>query len=119
MEVPEFLEASHEEHFYDLLIEDGSHPGDVERMALFYLIAGNRDLYQKRTSIYDFKEHSIRKCLEKEEVDFSSGMKSLIRLGFNLYNGYMDKQTSPVSLFYNLDEDNKELAMNAIKIRFL
>jgi len=57
----------------------------VERIALFYRVAGNGDLYGKRSFIYDSKEHSIKSdCLRDETVDFSSGMKSLIRLGFNL-----------------------------------
>lgn len=88
MEELTFSIPLHKRQFQNLLAEDDTFPGDTERIALFYIISGNSDLYRKRSYIYDFKKHSIKKCLQNEEVDFSSSMKSLIRLGFNLYNGY-------------------------------
>ena len=109
----------HKTHFQKLLEEDNTYPSDAERIALFYIISGNSDLYGKRSYIYDFKKRGIKKCLQNEDVDFSSSMKSLIRLGFNLYNGYTDNFTSPAKLFYSLDEDNQRLALNAISIRFI
>ncbi|MGB8455106.1 MAG: DUF6075 family protein [Anaerocolumna sp.] len=114
-----FSTSIHKIQFHKLLEEDNTYPSDTERFALFYIIAGNSDLYRKRSYIYDFKTHGIKQCLQNEGVDFSSGMKSLIRLGFNLYNGYEDNSSSPASLFYNLDEDNRIIAMNAISIRFI
>lgn len=115
----EFTVPIHKIQFEKLLEEDNTYPGDKERMALFYIISGNSDLYGKRALIYDFKDHCIKRCLQNEDIDFSSSMISLIRLGFNLYNGYTDHSTSPTSLFYNLDEDNQILALNAISIRFI
>lgn len=120
MREPVFLTQLHKQRFQELLSEDNTYLGDVERIALFYIVAGNGDLYGKRSFIYDSKEHSIkRNCLRDETVDFSSGMKSLIRLGFNLYNDYTDDYISPVRLFYNLDQRNGRLALNAIDIRFI
>ena len=119
MEQPTFSIPLHKIQFQKLLEEDNTYPRDTERIALFYIISGNSDLYKKRTCIYDFKKHGIKNCLQNEDVDFSSSMKSLIRLGFNLYNGYTDNSTSPSSLFYSLDEDNQRLALNAILIRFI
>ena len=119
MEQPTFSMPLHKIQFEKLLEEDNTYPRDTERNALFYIISGNSDLYKKRTFIYDFKNHGIKNCLQNEDVDFSSSMKSLIRLGFNLYNGYTDNSTSPSSLFYSLDEDNQRLALNAILIRFI
>ena len=57
-------------------------------------------------------------CLDNTEVDFSSGMKSLIRLGFNLYNGWSDRYTTPMSLLGSLDNHNLQLVGNAIMTRF-
>ncbi|WP_242877191.1 DUF6075 family protein, partial [Fusibacter sp. 3D3] len=85
---------------------------------LFYLISGNQDLYKKCDAIYDFKRHQIHLCLTEGSTDFSSGSTALIRLGFNLYNGYEDGETSPYHLFYRLDEPNRILAMSAINMRF-
>lgn len=101
-----------------MIIEDNMSPYDLERASLFYIITGNDDLYEKRRFIYDPSEHSIRECLDDTNVDFSSGMRSLIRLGFNLYNGWSDRYTTPLSLLGSLDGGNLLLAGNAIMMRF-
>ena len=113
-----FLNRKHMEQYLDLVIEDHMHKEDMERASLFYIISGNNDIYRKRRFIYDPKDHSIKRCLENRKVDFSSSMKALIRLGFNLYNGWSDEYTTPVDLLGCLDNNNKKLARNAIQIRF-
>jgi len=90
----------------------------MERICLFYIIAGVDDLYFKRSSIYDFKKHAIKSCLEEGTVDFSSGARALVRLGFNLYNGYCANSMSPLELFWHLDSKNRLIAQNAIRLRF-
>lgn len=115
---PLFILPNQKVRYEELLGRDGTHPEDTERIALFYLISGNSDLYRKCSYIYDFKNHQIRDCLLGHEVDFSSSCKSLIRLGFNLYNGYNDEVTSPYYLLHHLDSGNRTLAMNAMAIRF-
>ena len=113
-----FLSLEHELRYEELLIMDATRHCDRERYSLFFLLAGNDDLYRKRNLIYDFSNHQIRLCLGDDHVDFSSGCESLIRLGFNLYNRYRDEYTSPLELFSNLDKDNQILAINAMAIRF-
>lgn len=113
-----FVSCTHKERFITMMIEDDMFPGDVERASLFYIISGNEDLYRKRRYIYDSRKHCIRTCFDNTEVDFSSGMKSLIRLGFNLYNGWTDRYTTPLSLLGSLDNRNLQLAENAIMTRF-
>lgn len=113
-----FMNQRHEERLFELIASDQTQEWDTERISLFYIIAGNDDLYSKRNAIYHFKEHRIKRCLEEAEVDFSSGMRALIRLGYNLYNGYRDSQTTPLDLFWNLDEANRRIAENAIRLRF-
>lgn len=89
--------------------------GDVEREALFHILAGNDDLFAKVNYIYNFAENIIKvDCLDGE-VDFSSSSIKLIKLGYNLFNGY---EVSVVDVFGGLDEDNSKLALDAIKIRF-
>jgi len=46
-----------------------------------------------------------------------SGTGSLIRLCFNLYNGWSDRYTTPLSILSSLDSNNLKLAGNAIMIR--
>ncbi len=49
------IHSSHKAWYDQLLKEDNTHPDDRERMALFFVISGNRDLYQKHSFIYNFK----------------------------------------------------------------
>lgn len=67
----QFLNEKHKTRFNESIITDETHPQDVERRALFYIISGNDDLYAKRNHIYDFKNNWINiECLDSEEVDF-------------------------------------------------
>jgi len=113
-----FIGSAHREQYGNMVLEDGMFFGDRERASLFYIISGNKDLYKKRRYIYNSDEHCIKRCIDNKNVDFSSGMRSLIRLGFNLYNGWSDEYTTPINLFGSLDEQNLELAENALQIRF-
>lgn len=113
-----FASPAHRERFLSIVAEDGMLPGDSERASLFYLLAGNDDLYRKRRFIYDPAEHCIRICFENPSVDLSSGAGALVRLGFNLYNGWSDRYTTPLSILGSLDSHNLQLAGNAITIRF-
>jgi len=114
-----YMDTEHEKRLTHLMQEDCTKSGDIERISLFYIIAGNEGLYFKREAIYDFKEHGIRNCMETDCEIFSSGLQSLIRLGFNLYNGYRDKNMTPLELFWNLDSKNRQIAQNAIGLRFI
>lgn len=115
----QFLNNQHKKRFIKLIKADGIHHNDVERKSLFYIIAGNDDLYQKRNHIYDFNNNWINiECLDSKCIDFSTSSKALIRLGFNLYNGYTDEYTSPLELLYSLDAENYYLAVSGCDIRF-
>jgi len=112
-----FVNPLHRERFMLMAAEDSMDPRDSERTSLFYLIAGNDGLYQKRRFIYNPLGRCICACLDNPDVDFSSGARSLVRLGFNLYNGWSDRYTTPLYLLNNLDNNNLQLAKNAIMIR--
>jgi len=113
-----FTDQVHQDRFASLIAADHTRWSDTERISLFYLISGNGDLYSKRRYIYDFEDHAIKHCIGTGEVDFSSGMAALLRLGFNLYNGYKDNYTAPLDVFRNLDHNNRFLAYCAIRLRF-
>jgi len=115
----EFLSKEHENQFVNLLQKDDAHPSDVERLALFFIISGNDDLYRKSKYIYNFNEHQIEPdCLHNDKVDFCSSSRSLVKLAYNLFNGYQDTNVSPLELLSGLDVDNFNLATESIKIRF-
>lgn len=113
-----FINTAHKERYINIVLEDNMSLSDRERASLFYIISGNDDLYKKRRYIYNPVEHCIKNCIDNKEVDFSSGMQALVKLGFNLYNSWSDKYTTPLDLFGSLDEKNLKLAGNAIMIRF-
>jgi len=113
-----FIDDSHKSRYLELIEKAKVHRCDFERHALFYIISGNKDLYQKKYSIYDFCENAISiDSITSGIVDFSSSSKALIRLAYNLYNGYRDDYTSPLSLLGSLDTKNLFLAYQAIQIR--
>lgn len=115
----QFLNKEHAVNFNELIQKDNTHPRDTERYSLFYIIAGNENLYRKRSFLYDFESNGIKaNCLDDGTVDLSSSAKALVRLAFNLFNNYEDKYTTPIGIFYSLDDKNYNLAMNSIDIRF-
>jgi hypothetical protein len=114
-----FLDKQHILGYHKMIQRDNTYPTDHERQALFYILSGNLDLANKVNHIYDFMDHSIcPECLQSTQVDFSSSAKSLIRLSFNLYNNYAGESTTPLDIFYNLDERNYNLVLNGIHVRF-
>jgi len=104
----------HKYRFAELV--SAANSNDIERKSLFYIVAGNEELYQKRHAIYDFKENAIHTDFQQRAY-FSRGLKLLILLGFNLYNGSSDYPFSPMDLINTLDNNNFQIAINAIKIR--
>lgn len=114
-----FLNESHALNFQNLILVDDTHPSDHERFSLFYILGSDENLFLKRAHIYDFKEHAIRpEILTEPKVDLCSSQKSLVRLAFNLYNGFEDEYTNPRDLLKNLDSENGFVAMQAMMLNF-
>jgi len=71
------------------MVRDGTNENDQEQLGLFYIIAGNCDLFKKREAIYDFDEHMIRLCLYEGQVDiclsseYTDMAEPLFRKGVN------------------------------------
>lgn len=114
-----FIDNSHRTRYQNMLNLAHVHRYDIERKSLFYILSGNKDLYQKKHAIYDFHKNAIMfEWLECGKVDLCSSSKALIRLGFNLYNGYYDNITNPLSLLCEMDSENLFIAYQAILLRF-
>lgn len=106
----------HTENFNELIKRDRTAATDVERLAMFTVFS-NDDLFQKVHALYDFKEHSIKpEALENGEVDLSSSSLKLVKLAYNLFNGYYAADV--LDTFAGLDDDNFNLCIQAIRIRF-
>ena len=103
-------------NYVALLTKDNTAETDVERKALFRILSTD-DLFRKVTHLYDFKEHSIKpESLESGEVDLSSSSRKLVLAAFNLYNGQY--KADLCDTFAGLDDENFDLIIQAIKIRF-
>ena len=102
----------------------GNYRVDKENAALLYIIASNEKLYSEYKEIMDLGNNEIN--IEKVDNNYySSSEKALLRLGVNLFNGYTGR-TEEESYAYSinnimnkLDERNRIIAMNAIKIRYV
>lgn len=97
----------------ELILRDETDPRDSERKSLFFLIAGNEELWRLRDQIYNFKENCIKSNIL--ETGICSSSKTIIQIGFNLFNNY--PTGSLLECFSGLDEHNFELVMKAIRIR--
>ncbi|MFY4781553.1 DUF6075 family protein [Campylobacter jejuni] len=113
----QFLNNQHRQNYFDLLARDNTSDGDIERQALFFIIAGESRLIEMVNRIYDFKERWIKPEVFQEGF-ITSGYRALIALGFNLYNGYDESKSSVLDVFSSLDAEGKRLAMLAIALRF-
>lgn len=116
-----YLNKEHEERYKILIEKSGLNYEDMEREALFYLLAGNSDLYRQVDRIYDFQKQQLKCIAEDGQVDFSNiytstSSKSLLKLGIQLYNNGTD--ITVFATFRCLDADNAQIALNAIKIRY-
>lgn len=117
----DFLGEVHENNFYELL-EKANVKNDIERKSLFYIISGNSELYKNVHKIYDFEENSLNIEVDNEgniffpDLFVSSGATKLVYLAVQLYN--RGNNQSVIDTFSGLDENNFELAINAIKMRF-
>lgn len=103
--------------YQQLLEMSGATPGDLERRALFHIIAGSDELYKNLNSLYDFEENVIlTECLgEESEVYISSSSRKLVKLAYHLYNGY---EASLLEVFSGMTDEDARLGIEAIKIRF-
>ncbi|OWZ84384.1 DUF6075 family protein [Natranaerobius trueperi] len=113
-----FINEEHKERFYKYIERDGTPKEELDRMALFYILS--KLVNEKGIELfYDFNSRLINpEYLEK--VHLSSGEKRMIKLAFNLYNGYKSKDDCQTvyDTFYNLDPYNLQVAINGIQIRF-
>lgn len=110
------IQLREHQNFDTLIKRDGTNLLDSERASLFWILSGNEDLFGKAAYIYDFKEHSIiPEVLESAEVDFCTSSRALVKLGFNLFNGF---PADVMGTFKSLDEANYALALEAINVRF-
>jgi len=116
-----FLNSEHKKQYERFLEMDRTHEQDRERKALFFILAGSKDLTSKGIeNFYDFSEHMMKfhpEELQEVTGKFCSSSRALLHLAVNLYNDSYES-LSFTDTFRNLDSENYRLALEAIKIRF-
>lgn len=122
-----FLNKDHLDRFLLLASElNFSDFKDSEWRSVIFLISSSEKLFMNRKSLIDFEDRSIH-ADKWFKNPYSSGEKRLLALAFNLFtasdfyefpNGER-YYISPFEIFAFLDPDFREIATNAIKIRFL
>lgn len=108
------------ERFNELIQRDNTASADLERKSFFNIMAkaNDGDLYKKIDYIYDFEDNCIKlECLEGATIDLCSSAIRMIRLSFNLFNGYSD-DCDVLSILGGLDDRNFQIALESIHIRF-
>ncbi|WP_459926644.1 DUF6075 family protein [Desulfosporosinus burensis] len=81
--------------------------------ALYILLSTKNDLYKKTRRFIEGKSINFEKMLSAQ--DFPSSEIKLIKLAANLFNGSME--VSPSELINTLDDENFEMALQAIFLR--
>lgn len=116
-----YISSKQEERFKELLLRAKLKYKDKESESLFYVLAGNDNLYKQVNKIYDFKKQQLNCMNEEGEVSLddifvSSSTSALLKLAIELYN--QSTNISVNNVFRSLDDNNTRLAINAIKIRY-
>ena len=117
----QYISGKQEERFKELLLRAKLKYKEKERESLFYVLAGNDDLYKQVDKIYDFGKQQLQ-CIDEngevnlEDIFVSSSSSSLLKLSLELYN--QSTSIGVHDLFRSLDDNNSKLAINAIKIRY-
>lgn len=76
-------------------------------------------MYLRRCSIYDFGIHEILPLNVVDEImNLSDGSMMLLRLAYNLYNGFDDGKLTPRDVFYVMNKRDFIVAKGGIDMRF-
>ena len=113
-----FLNQIHEERFNNLIELAKTPDYDTERKAFIYIISSCDNLYKIREKLYDF-EADFPRFVDLEELELDPAMSKLVYIAFSLYNGHNPDTYSLVDLFRRFDDDAFNIAVNALKIRFV
>ncbi len=103
-----FINERHVMRYFQALKEYGINPRDNERKALMYCLSSMESIYNRMDKVYnkasqgivlhktgpgnDMADYTVDPC-------FGGLEKIIIRLGFNLYNGYIDANVNPRALY--------------------
>lgn len=100
--------------------EEIEYSGEVA--AILYLIAECEELWERREQIMNFEAREIKPEVLNEPW-LTSGSRALIKLGFNLFNGYNiageeEEKYDVMSIFSKFGDTYFMFGITAIRIKF-
>lgn len=114
-----FKNKLHSQRYLELLKRWQTDTVSPELMALFFLIAGSDSLYQQADAIIDFDNQRLKITLSNEIFSATDSGADLLTLALTLFDNTVDHgKDDPVTLLGNLSEEDYELAVNALHVRF-
>lgn len=114
-----FKNKLHSQRYLELLKRWQTDTVSPELMALFFLIAGSDPLYQQADAIIDFDNQRLKITLSNEIFSATDSGADLLTLTLTLFDNTVDHgKDDPVTLLGNLSEEDYELAVNALHVRF-
>ncbi|KAF1293577.1 DUF6075 family protein [Candidatus Enterococcus leclercqii] len=114
-----FKNKLHSQRYLELLKRWQTDTVSPELMALFFLIAGSDSLYQQADAIIDFDNQRLKITLSNEIFSATDSGADLLTLTLTLFDNTVDHgKDDPVTLLGNLSEEDYELAVNALHVRF-
>lgn len=114
-----FKNKLHSQRYLELLKRWQTDTVSPELMALFFLIAGSDPLYQQSDAIIDFDNQRLKITLSNEIFSATDSGADLLTLTLTLFDDTVDHgKDDPVTLLGNLSEEDYELAVNTLHVRF-
>ena len=93
-----------------------------KEVALFYILASSKDLFNQSNMIYDFKNNRLNLDFDDDgntilgHITLNPEEKILLDLVLQLYNN--SNNLSIMDIFNKLSNENRLVALEAIKVRF-
>lgn len=114
-----FRDKTHNQRYLEILKRWQAKTVPPELMAFFFLIAGSEELYAQVDAIIDFERQQVKSLAPNEPKLLTGNAVSLLTLALTLFDHTVDHgQADPVTILSNLSNDEYELAVNAIHVRF-
>lgn len=112
-----YVNQKHRDRYRKLITIDHTDEEDLERKSLFYLLSSCEELWTSVYQIYDFEERSLYADAETR-IPVSGAVLRMLELGRKLFSGHCKDYNDVKHLFSNLDIENFEVCMYAVRIFF-
>lgn len=119
-----FLNSEHEQRYNECINKDRTNEQDHERIAMFYILSSDKDIYKRINQLYIFSENAINiDGFFKIRNELSSSSAKMVYLAYQLYNNFKyrdfdERDLTILDMFAGLDKDNFEVCCYALKLRF-